>query len=130
MTDAHQLVAEAVLAATIGLVAAGLWSVVAGRRSGGAVDHRFAVDRLILAVVTLLVVNGALGALLAVGGQQPADPLHFLYGPAAVVTLPIGWALGGRPRPDGPPTRLRRDAWLLGAALILVGLEARLFLTG
>jgi hypothetical protein len=130
VTDAHQLVALAALAATVVLVAIAAWSVVAGRRSAGRRDHRFAVDRLVLVVFGLLAVNAVLGAGLAATGSQPADGLHLLYGPAAILTLPVGWALGGGRRGDRPATRLRRDAWLLGAALVLVGLEARLFLTG
>ena len=74
--------------------------------------------------------NAALGATLAATGLRPSDSLHLLYGPAAMLTLPIGWALGARGRPDGPPSRLRRDAWMLGASVILLGLEVRLRMTG
>jgi hypothetical protein len=37
--------------------------------------------------------------------------------------------LGGRSRSGPPPTRLRRDVWLLGTAVVLIGLELRLFMT-
>jgi hypothetical protein len=130
VTNLHQILALAVVAATAGLLAAGAWSIVAGRRSDGRHDHRFAVDRMALVVEGLIAVNAVLGAVLVASALRPADILHLLYGPAAVVSLPVGWALGARRRADGPPTRLRRDAWLLGASLVLVGLEVRLFLTG
>jgi heme A synthase len=130
LTDLHQLMALAIVAATVGLLVAAAWSVVAGRRSGGGHDHRFAVDRLLLVVEGLLVLNGALGAAFVVTGLRPADALHLLYGPAAILTLPIGWAVGARRRPDGSPSRLRRDVWLLAATAILLGLLVRLFMTG
>ena len=130
MTDLHRIVALAIIAATAGLLVAAAWSVVAGHRSGGRRDHRFAMDRLVLIVEALVLVNAALGATLAATGLRPSDSLHLLYGPAAMLTLPIGWALGARGRPDGPPSRLRRDAWMLGASVILLGLEVRLRMTG
>ena len=98
MTDLHRIVALAIIAATAGLLVAAAWSVVAGHRSGGRRDHRFAMDRLVLIVEALVLVNAALGATLAATGLRPSDSLHLLYGPAAMLTLPIGWALGARGR--------------------------------
>ena len=114
MTNAHQIGALAVAAATAGMLAVATWSVTAGRRSGGRHDHRFAVDRMVLIVEGLIAANAALGAGLLASALRPTDVLHLLYGPAALLTLPVGWALGARRRAEGTRSRLRRDAWLLG----------------
>lgn len=130
MTAAHQFLATIVLAATIGLVAAAISSLLSWRRSAGRTDHRFAVDRLVLVVIALVVANGIVGLVLVAGGPRPADPLHLLYGPAALVTLPLGWWLGRRSgRPSGHD-RGRIDLWLAVAAIVLLGIELRLVMTG
>ena len=134
MTDAHQILAEVVVALTFGLLGAAVWSFLEARRTADARDHRFAVDRLVLAVVGVVAINDAIGGAWLVTGSRPADPLHLLYGVAALVTLPLGWLLGGRrdrqasgtPR----PSRRRRDAWLIAATVVLLGVELRLFATG
>jgi hypothetical protein len=128
VSDAHQFVAWGVVIITIALAVAAGWSVIEARRSAGARDHRFAVDRLVLVALAVLVLNLLIGAALLVGGRRPVDALHLVYGPAAVVTLPIGWWLATRHR-DGA-RGARRDVWLLVASLVLLGLEARLFMTG
>lgn len=135
MSDAHQLVAVVVVVATVGLLAAAAWSLATGRRSAGRRDHRFAVDRLVLVTMVIVAVNGLLGLALLGGGTRPSDPLHLLYGPLGLATPAIGWWLGGR-RPSGGTElgartrRARRDAWLIGAAVVLLGIELRLFATG
>lgn len=130
MTELHQLLGRLLVLAAIGLIAVAAWSVVAGRRSGGEVDHRFAVDRAILLAVALAAVNGAAGLALVGTGSAPGDPLHILYGPAALITAPLGWWLGGRRRGGGAATRLHRDAWIVGAGVVLAGLAVRLMMTG
>jgi hypothetical protein len=134
VTDTHQILARAAVVATLALLAATAWSLIEGRRTAGRRTHRFAVDRLVLAVVAIIGANDALGAALMAGGSRPADPLHLLYGVAAIVTLPLGWLLGGRRRPGpvaGPAVdRVRRDAWLVAATIVLLGIELRLFATG
>jgi 4-hydroxybenzoate polyprenyltransferase len=130
MSDAHQFLARVVVAATIAMLLASLWSVISARRSDGRVDHRFAVDRLLLLVVGLIAVNGIAGLLLLAGGSRPADALHLLYGPAALVTLPIGVWLSRRGRRLARGAASRRDGWLVAAVLVLLGLELRLFMTG
>jgi 4-hydroxybenzoate polyprenyltransferase len=130
MSDAHQFLARVVVAATIATLLASLWSVISARRSDGRVDHRFAVDRLLLLVVGLIAVNGIAGLLLLAGGSRPADALHLLYGPAALVTLPIGVWLSRRGRRLARGAASRRDGWLVAAVLVLLGLELRLFMTG
>lgn len=132
MTDAHQILAFVAVAVAAALLGASAWSLVTGRRSGGLADHRFAVDRLILAASGILAVNGMLGLALLAGGSRPADPLHLLYGPVAVATPVVGWWLGGRsPGGEGRRApRTRRDAWLVAASIVLLGVELRLFATG
>ncbi|HTG40318.1 MAG TPA: hypothetical protein VK697_01770 [Methylomirabilota bacterium] len=130
MTDAHQFLARVVVAATIAILLASLWSVIAGRRSEGRVDHRFAVDRLVLLVVALIAANEIVGSFLLAGGSGPADVLHLLYGPAALVTLPIGVWLSRRGRGHAHGAVSRVDGWLVVAAVVLLGIELRLFMTG
>lgn len=130
MAEAHQFVGWAVVAVTAALLAAAGWSALDGRRSGGAADHRFAVDRLVLVVVAVVALNGLLGSAILATGGRPADPLHLLYGPAALVTAPVAWWLGGRRSRGGSTSRLRRDVWIAIAAALLVGIELRLFATG
>jgi len=130
MTAAHELLARVVVAATIALLLVGLWSTVSTRGSEGREDHRFAVDRLVLLVVGLVAANGIVGSFLFAGGSRPADPLHLLYGPAALVTLPVGVWLSRRGSDFTGADGRRRNGWLVAAAVVLLGLELRLFMTG
>ena len=130
MAEAHQIVGWGAVALTAALLAAAGWSAFDGRRSGGATDHRFAVDRLVLLVVAAIALNGVFGSVMLATGARPADPLHLLYGPAALVTAPVAWWLGGRRRGAGRASRLRRDVWLAIACALLLGIELRLFATG
>ena len=104
-------------------------SAIVGRRSGGRRDHRSAVDRAVLAVLGSVLAADLIGALLLVAGSRPADPLHFVYGAAALIALPVAiWvgALGARVG----SSRVRRDAWTAGGGLVLLGIVLRLFATG
>jgi cytochrome bd-type quinol oxidase subunit 2 len=130
VSEAHQLGAVAVLALTVGLLLAAVWSALDARRFGGARDHRFAVDRLVLAVIAAIGVTLVLGATLLATGRRPADGLHLLYAVLALITVPAGWWIGGRPRNGGAPERIRRDASVAIAAVILLGIEFRLLATG
>ena len=130
MTTAHDFLARVVVTATIALLLVGLWSTVSARRSEGRVDHRFAIDRLVLLVVGLIAANGIVGSLVLAGGSRPADALHLLYGPAALVTLPVGVWLSRRGSGFTGAAGRRRNRWLVAAAVVLLGLELRLFMTG
>jgi hypothetical protein len=130
MTDAHPFLARVVVAATIAMLLASLWSVISARRSDGRVDHRFAVDRLVLLVVGLIAANGIVGSFLLTGGSRPTDVLHLLYGPAALVTLPVGVWLSWRGPDVAGAAAPRRYGRLVVAAVVLLGLELRLFMTG
>ncbi len=136
MTELHQIAALAAAVASVALLVAAAWSFLAARRSGGRADHRFAVDRLVILATAAIGLGGLLGAGLLVGGGRPADPLHLLYGPVALVTPAAGWWMGHRGGSDGtgPATGrdvpARGDGWLVVAAIVLIGVELRLFLTG
>lgn len=58
-----------------------------------------------------IAVQALLGLVLLVGGERPAQGLHFLYGPLAFVSLPLasGLSRGGA---------ARREAWLLAAGFL------------
>jgi heme A synthase len=134
---AHEILGKVFLVAGVLLAAGAAWSAFAARRSSGQFDHRFLVDRMVLTVLVLVALNGAIGLLLVWSGTRPADPLHWLYGPAALVALPLALALaswrgrGGRASGlGGEASRLRRDAWVIVGAIALIGIAARLFATG
>jgi len=59
-------------------------------------------------VLGLLVAEAALGLALALRGSAPAEPIHWVYGAAAIVVLLLAGALVER---DGMPSR--------GAALVV-----------
>ncbi len=130
VTAVHQFGALVVLGATIALLVAAAWSWRTGRRTGDRTDHRFAVDRLLLLAEALVAVQLGIGGLVLATGERPSDPLHLLYAVAALVTLPVGWAWGGRPDRSGSASRRRRDGWILIATAVLLGVELRLFATG
>jgi hypothetical protein len=127
--DLHHLLGILVAVATVALLATAGWSAIATRRSGGIGDHRFAVDRLVLAVIGLVLANGLVGFVLIGAGGRPTDALHLLYGPAALATLPVGAWLSRR-APAGAAVPRRREGWLIAATIVLLGIELRLFATG
>jgi hypothetical protein len=129
ITVAHQLLGAAALLVTAVLLVVASWSAFSERASNGARDHRFAVDRTILVVLAVLLLAGLVGLGLLAGGGRPADPLHLLYGQAALVTAPIGYWLARRGGLRAPG-RFRRDMWVAIAAVVLLGIEYRLFVTG
>ncbi|MBA3235479.1 MAG: hypothetical protein H0T59_05735 [Chloroflexi bacterium] len=136
MTTVHHFLAIVLVVVTVALLAAAAWSTTDARRSGGAIDHRFAVDRLILAVTAIFAIEGVIGMAIALVVRGPTDPLHLLYGPLALIALPVGRWFGASRQAraadiDGGAARSsRRDLWVVVAAVILLGLELRLFATG
>ena len=87
------------------------------------------MDRAILGLLLVIAIDGLVGLGLLLTGKRPADLLHVVYGVAALVTAPVGYWLArrGGVRAPGPG---RRDAWVAVAAVVLLGLEFRLFMTG
>ena len=126
MAAIHLASAFLAVAATMVLIGAAAWSWWAGRDAQAGRDHRFAVDRAVLLVFWMLVVAAAIGlaSLLAEGG--PRDGLHLAYGVLGPVTLVIavglirsrGWNRG------------RMDEAMVVTGLVLLAIEARLYLTG
>jgi hypothetical protein len=130
VSEAHQFATIVVAAVALSLLVAAAWSIFVGRRSGGERDRRFAVDRLVLALVLLVALDDAVGGALLVGGQRPADPLHFVYGVAALVTVPAGWWIGGGTWGGRGPSRLRRDLAIAVACVLQLAIQVRLVATG
>jgi hypothetical protein len=70
------------------------------------------------------VLQGLIGIILLLQGHRPHDILHYLYGFAAVVTLPVAYFLG-----SGATDR--RDSGIFAlASLLLIGVALRAFMTG
>ena len=130
MTDAHQFLGWLAVIATVAVLGAIGWSAWTRRASRGAADRRFAVDRLILLTFGVVGANGLIGLILLGTGARPADPLHLVYGPAALVCLPVGIWLGRRGADGAGSINRRREIWLVAAAVVLVGIEVRLVMTG
>ena len=125
----HVILTVAATAASLVVIAAAISSVLAGRRSGGHRDYRSAVDRAVLAVLGSTLAAALIGTVLLVTGSRPADPLHYVYGPAALIALPVAIWVGARATPAGS-SRVRRDVWTAGGGLVLLGIVLRLFATG
>jgi hypothetical protein len=130
ISRAHQFLGYAAVVVTLVLLVVASWSALAARASSGKVDHRFAVDRSIIGLVALLALDGLVGITLLVTGARPGDPLHLLYGPAAFVTVPVGYWLARRGGVRAASGHGRRDVWVAVAAVVLLGLEYRSFVTG
>ncbi len=99
-----------VLLALVGVI----WSAYRAR-------HRLAGGRLLWygwAIVAGLLLQGVLGAWLALSGGRPADGSHFVVGPLALLALPVAQrAAGGRPPRAGSLIVLA--GWVVTLALSL-----------
>ena len=125
----HVIFAAAAIIGALTVVGVGAWSAIAGRRSGGRRDNRSALDRAVLPVLGSVAVAEILGVVLLLTGARPADPLHFLYGPAALIALPVAIWFGAR-TPSADASRVRRDTWTVIGAIVLLGILFRLYATG
>lgn len=75
-------------------------------------------------VAVLVAADGVAGMLLALGGRRPADPLHLVVGPAALLALPLALVAGRR-------AGGRAQAWWLFLGwIVLLGLSLRAVGTG
>jgi hypothetical protein len=125
----HIILAAMAMAAALVVIGAAIWSAIVGRRSGGRRDHRSALDRAVLVVLGSVLSAGLVGAISLLAGSRPADPLHLVYGPAALIALPVAILMGARGmRADS--SRLRRDVWTAGGGIVLLGILLRLVATG
>jgi hypothetical protein len=125
----HVTLAAAATISGLIVVVIGAWSAIAGRRSGGRHDHRTALDRAVLLAWGTAASAGIVGVILLLTGSRTADPLHLIYGPAALIALPIAVWFGWRtPSADG--SRVRRDLWTAAGGVVLLGILFRLYATG
>lgn len=70
------------------------------------------------------VVQGVIGLVLFITGDRPAEGLHWFYGPATLLSLPVAWSFAGR-------DDQRREAFaLLGGALAVFLFSLRAIGTG
>jgi heme A synthase len=117
MATVHQRVAEAVqLLGVVGAVWAG-WCVIRRTPSPGLRVY-------VLLSEVVVVFQAALGILLAIGGHRPHDALHFLYGPAVLLSLPAALLIGARTDERG------EHLALLGGCVAVVLLSLRAIQTG
>jgi hypothetical protein len=91
-----------------------LWAGYVAYR-GGRIDLVRQAGR---AMSVVLVLQATLGIALAVGGNRPADSLHFLYGPLLLAVLPLA-DLVARARPQQGRALVLAVAWLVTLALSL-----------
>jgi hypothetical protein len=87
VTTAHQKLAVVIVLVSLG---GALWS-------GYSAYHARLSGRLIFLTSTAVVAIAAqalLGIILGVTGSRPADPLHFVFGPATLLVLPISQRAG------------------------------------
>jgi MFS superfamily sulfate permease-like transporter len=89
MVTVHQRLAEAVL--LLGVVGA-LWA-------GWCVYRRIPSPSLrayLLLSQVVITLQAVLGIALAIGGHRPHHGIHFFYGPAVFLSLPMGYLIGVR----------------------------------
>jgi len=82
------------------------------------------VDRARIALIALVAVEAALGAIAWLGGDRPREALHYLYGVAALAVLPLAATFSS----EAPPRP--RAAVMAVAGLVLTVLAWRLASTG
>jgi len=71
-----------------------------------------------------IVVQGVVGLVLFAGGNRPAEGLHWIYGPATLLSLPVAWSLS-----SGSDQR-REAVALFGGALAVFLFSLRAIGTG
>lgn len=99
----------------------GLWGIFLyfrGRNPSGGYLGALVLDE------GVAVLQGLIGIGLLLQGHRPADPLHYLYGVVAVITIPAAYFLGSG-------AQERKDSGIFGlAGLLLVGIAIRGMMTG
>ena len=121
----HVLLALATATAVVVL------GIIALAAAIGASVSRTALDRLVLAAILAAAFAAASGLAVLGIGRVPGDPLHLLYGIAAIVVLPIARALvSRRTRRGSLPTAQGLGRWLLTGSLVTLGVLLRLAMTG
>lgn len=119
MSELHRLAALLAVAAAVAALLAAAAQGVAVKGAG-----RRLTDRAILAVILTTSLAALTGPLVLLAGRPLRDPLHALYGAAAVLALPLARYLV-----RAAPAR-RFGALLALGSLVLLGVLARGFGTG
>jgi hypothetical protein len=117
MTDVHQRVGAAII--LLGLVGAVWGAVQLWRRSVSPTFRAYV--RLLAALIAL---QAIFGIVLVIGGNRPTDGLHFIYGPATLLALPVAIGLSA-----GRDTRGEAGTLLVGCVAVVL-LAARAVTTG
>lgn len=117
MTQLHAWSALAAVAGLALVAVVGAVAAATGRGSGLAEQLRWAA-------LSLAALAAGIGLILLVGGRQPAELLHILYGVALVAVLPLGASFAA----DAPPAP--RAGVIAGAAVVGLLLAWRLVATG
>ncbi len=112
------------LFAVTAVIAAALLVVSAAGLVSGSYP-RLWIDRLILAGLAGVALTTVVGPALILSGEQPSDGLHFLYAAVAWLALPVGRAVSGSMK-----TARRRGTAIVVAAIVLLGVLLRLYMTG
>ena len=117
MTEVHRRLAVAVV--VLAVVGAG-WAAVSllrRRPSGGLAAYLWLTEAAIAA-------QAVLGIGLALRGYRPDQGIHFFYGPAVLLTLPVTFVMA-----RGPDAR--RETWvLLCGCVVLLLISVRAVATG
>jgi len=98
-----------------------LMSLLGALWAGYSASHRRVGERLhwlAWLTVALTAVEAIAGVAAAGGGARPSDPLHFVFGPAAVLALPAGLLIS-RARSPRAASVIVLAAWLITLVLSL-----------
>ena len=117
MVEVHHRLAEAVR--LLGVVGA-LWAAYCVIRR----THSPGLRVYVLLSEAVIAVQAVLGIGLALAGHRPHDNLHFIYGPAVLLSLPVAYLIGTRTDERG------EHLALLGGCVAVVLLSLRAIQTG
>jgi heme A synthase len=117
MVEVHHRLSEAVR--LLGVVGA-VWAAYCVIRRTPSPGLRVYV----LLSEAVIAVQAALGIGLALAGHRPHDNLHFIYGPAVLLSLPVAYLIGTRLDERG------EHLALLGGCVAVVLLSLRAIQTG
>ncbi len=119
LTDLHLALFGLTAAAALALLVVACGGILRGRYS------RLWIDRLVLVGIACVALTAVVGPALILTGKQPGDVLHFLYAAVALLALPIGRGVAGSVK-----TPRRRGAAIALAAIVMLGVLLRLYMTG
>ena len=117
MIDVHQRVGAAII--VLGVVGAAWAAVQLWRRTVSPTFRAYV--RLLAGLIAL---QAVFGIVLVIGGNRPTEGLHFIYGPATLLALPVAIGLS-----FGRDARGEASTLLLGCVAVVL-LAARAVTTG